>query len=232
MPSDRTGGWPYSSNLFVIASRGCDFLFPGCRPHCRPDPALLRAAPIWRPGNMMAAAPQGGRVSVVTNTPTGPGVRQRGPAGTGLQPGWGVSPERQHAIAEVLVGLVPLAGRLAPVQLRAAWRHAPACGRISSSGTPMCAGTCPCTGPTPAMCGCWPGNVAKTPTGMTTAGRLGRSPWPRAAWSSSTGPQAADGSRAGGCSLPRRWRSGPRMSTTSRMAVAGRRRASMRTRRR
>src|SRR6266487_2601024 len=68
---------------------------------------------------MMAAVPREGRVSAVASTPGGPGVRQRGPAGPGLQPGWGVSPERQQGIAEVLGGLVPPAGRLAPVQLRA-----------------------------------------------------------------------------------------------------------------
>jgi rhodanese-related sulfurtransferase len=37
----------------------------------------------------------------------------------GLQPGWGVSAGRQQAIAEVLGGLVPPSGRLAPAQLRA-----------------------------------------------------------------------------------------------------------------
>jgi rhodanese-related sulfurtransferase/predicted metal-dependent enzyme (double-stranded beta helix superfamily) len=58
-------------------------------------------------------------VSAVTSTPSGPGVQQRGQTGPGLQPGWGVSAERQQAIAEVLDGLVPPAGRLAPVQLRA-----------------------------------------------------------------------------------------------------------------
>src|SRR6266704_16032 len=68
---------------------------------------------------MMAAVPREGRVSAVASTPSGPGVQQRGQAGPGLQPGWGVSPGRQQAIAEVLGGLVPPAGRLAPVQLRA-----------------------------------------------------------------------------------------------------------------
>src|SRR5258708_30657146 len=68
---------------------------------------------------MMAAVPREGRVPAVTSTPAGPGVRLRGQAGPGLQPGWGVSPERQQAIAEVLGGLVPPAGRLAPGQLRA-----------------------------------------------------------------------------------------------------------------
>jgi rhodanese-related sulfurtransferase/predicted metal-dependent enzyme (double-stranded beta helix superfamily) len=39
--------------------------------------------------------------------------------GTGLKRGWGVSPERQHAIIDSLQGLVPQAGRLAPARLRA-----------------------------------------------------------------------------------------------------------------
>src|SRR5216683_1741562 len=68
----------------------------------------------------MAAVPrEEGHVSAVTSTPSGPGVQLRGQAGPGLQPGWGVSPERQQAIAEVLGGLVPPTGRLAPGQLRA-----------------------------------------------------------------------------------------------------------------
>jgi rhodanese-related sulfurtransferase len=58
-------------------------------------------------------------VSAVTSTPDGPGAVQRGQAGPGLQPGWGVSAERQRAIGEVLGALVPPAGRVAPVQLRA-----------------------------------------------------------------------------------------------------------------
>ena len=55
----------------------------------------------------MAAALREGRVSAVTSTPGGAGVQQRGQAGPGLQPGWGVSPERQQAVAEVLGGLAP-----------------------------------------------------------------------------------------------------------------------------
>ena len=39
--------------------------------------------------------------------------------GAGLKEGWGVSPERQQAIVDVLRGLVPQTGRLTPVQLRA-----------------------------------------------------------------------------------------------------------------
>ena len=58
-------------------------------------------------------------MSAVTSTPGGPGIPQRGQASPGLQPGWGVSAERQQAIAEVLGSLAPPAGRLAPVQLRA-----------------------------------------------------------------------------------------------------------------
>ncbi len=66
----------------------------------------------------MGAAPREGRVSGATVTPSGAGVQQRGQAAPGLQPGWGVSAERQQAIAGVLGGLVPPAGRLAPAQLR------------------------------------------------------------------------------------------------------------------
>ena len=66
-------------------------------------------------------------MSAVTSTPGGVGVRQRGQAGPGLQPGWGVSPERQRAIGEVLGGLVPPAGRLAPGQLRAVTAGLAAC---------------------------------------------------------------------------------------------------------
>ncbi|HXZ73276.1 MAG TPA: hypothetical protein VEH31_20700, partial [Streptosporangiaceae bacterium] len=66
-------------------------------------------------------------MSAVTSTPGGPGVHQRGQAGPGLQPGWGVSPERQHAVAEVLGSLVPPAWRLAPVQLRAVTAGLAAC---------------------------------------------------------------------------------------------------------
>jgi rhodanese-related sulfurtransferase/predicted metal-dependent enzyme (double-stranded beta helix superfamily) len=47
------------------------------------------------------------------------GAQQRTQIGSGLQPGWGVAPERQQAIAELLGGLIPPAGRLAPAQLRA-----------------------------------------------------------------------------------------------------------------
>jgi len=57
-------------------------------------------------------------MSAETITPSGADARQRGQAGAGLQPGWGVSPERQQAIGEVLGGLVPPTGRLAPAQLR------------------------------------------------------------------------------------------------------------------
>jgi rhodanese-related sulfurtransferase len=42
-----------------------------------------------------------------------------GVAESGLKPGWGASPERQQAIGEVMVGLAPSSGRLAPAQLRA-----------------------------------------------------------------------------------------------------------------
>jgi rhodanese-related sulfurtransferase len=58
-------------------------------------------------------------VSAVTITPGGVGAGRRGQPGPGLQPGWGVSPERQQAIAEVLGALVTPDGRLKPAQLRA-----------------------------------------------------------------------------------------------------------------
>jgi rhodanese-related sulfurtransferase len=58
-------------------------------------------------------------VSTATSATTGAGVQQRAQTGPGLQPGWGVTPERQRAVAEALGGLVPPTGRLAPAQLRA-----------------------------------------------------------------------------------------------------------------
>jgi rhodanese-related sulfurtransferase len=58
-------------------------------------------------------------VSTAAIAPAGAGAGQRGQPGRGLQRGWGVSAERQQAIAEVLGALVPPAGRLAPAQLRA-----------------------------------------------------------------------------------------------------------------
>jgi rhodanese-related sulfurtransferase len=62
---------------------------------------------------------EGGHVSVAAVTPAGAGGFPLGHSGAGLKEGWGVSPERQRAITGVLGGLVPQAGRLAPVQLRA-----------------------------------------------------------------------------------------------------------------
>lgn len=57
-------------------------------------------------------------MSLVTVSPgaAGPGPDQ---PGSGLRKGWGVSPERQQAIVDVLRHLVPQYGRLAPAQLRA-----------------------------------------------------------------------------------------------------------------
>src|SRR5260370_42549985 len=52
-------------------------------------------------------------------TPGSAGAEQPDRVGTGLKRGWGVSPERQHAIVDTLHGLVPRAGRLSPAQLRA-----------------------------------------------------------------------------------------------------------------
>ncbi len=57
-------------------------------------------------------------MSAVSSTTSGV-VHQRGQIGSGLQPGWGVTPERQQVVAEVLDGLVPQTGRLTPAQLRA-----------------------------------------------------------------------------------------------------------------
>ena len=58
-------------------------------------------------------------MSVTAVNPGGAGFDQQGQSGTGLKEGWGVSPERQQAIVDVLRGLVPQTGRLTPVQLRA-----------------------------------------------------------------------------------------------------------------
>jgi rhodanese-related sulfurtransferase len=58
-------------------------------------------------------------VSTATSAQSSAGVQQRAQTGSGLQPGCGVTPERQQAVAEVLGGLVPATGRLAPAQLRA-----------------------------------------------------------------------------------------------------------------
>jgi len=58
-------------------------------------------------------------VSVTAITPGGAGFDHQGRSSTGLKEGWGVSPERQQAIVDVLRGLVPQTGRLTPVQLRA-----------------------------------------------------------------------------------------------------------------
>src|SRR5215470_7865715 len=67
----------------------------------------------------MMMAVRGGHVSVTAITPGGAGFDQQGRSSTGLKQGWGVSPERQQAIVDVLRGLVPQTGRLTPVQLRA-----------------------------------------------------------------------------------------------------------------
>jgi rhodanese-related sulfurtransferase len=58
-------------------------------------------------------------VSTATSAASDVGVQQRAQIGPGLQHGWGVTPERQQAVAAVLGGLVPPTGRLAPAQLRA-----------------------------------------------------------------------------------------------------------------
>jgi rhodanese-related sulfurtransferase/predicted metal-dependent enzyme (double-stranded beta helix superfamily) len=81
-------------------------------------------------------------VSVITVSSGGAGAKDEGPGafpgtgplaasgalaagpdagedGTGLKPGWGVSPERQQAIADAMSSLAPVTGRLSPAQLRA-----------------------------------------------------------------------------------------------------------------
>src|SRR5215471_13120987 len=86
------------------------------------DATVAERRPVPGPAarrNMLGTAPREGQVSAATVPPRGAGARQRGQAGPGLQPGWGVSAERQQAIAEVLGGVVSPAGRLAPAQLRA-----------------------------------------------------------------------------------------------------------------
>src|SRR5580692_6432953 len=80
------------------------------------DTKQRRGSP-WR-REPITALP-GGRVSTATSAQSSAGVQQRAQTGSGLQPGCGVTPERQQAVAEVLGGLVPATGRLAPAQLRA-----------------------------------------------------------------------------------------------------------------
>jgi rhodanese-related sulfurtransferase len=58
-------------------------------------------------------------MSVTTPASGGASVQEAHDGGTGLRRGWGVSPERQQAIAGYVSGLVPAAGRLALTQLRA-----------------------------------------------------------------------------------------------------------------
>jgi rhodanese-related sulfurtransferase/predicted metal-dependent enzyme (double-stranded beta helix superfamily) len=56
-------------------------------------------------------------VSVATVSSGGSNPENQG-AGSGLKPGWGVSPERQLALADTLRDLAPRTGRLSPAQLR------------------------------------------------------------------------------------------------------------------
>jgi len=70
-------------------------------------------------------------VSVAVITSSGGGAAEpTGTAGVGLRHGWGVSPERQQAIMDALRDLVPPAGRLSPVQLRAITVKIAACGEL------------------------------------------------------------------------------------------------------
>jgi rhodanese-related sulfurtransferase/predicted metal-dependent enzyme (double-stranded beta helix superfamily) len=48
-------------------------------------------------------------------------------SGSGLKPGWGVSPQRQQAIGSMLHDLAPHSGRLAPAQLRSVTTALAAC---------------------------------------------------------------------------------------------------------
>ncbi len=58
-------------------------------------------------------------MSAVVTTSSGAGAGEPiDTAGTGLRRGWGVSTERQQAIAETLMDLVPRSGRLSPARLR------------------------------------------------------------------------------------------------------------------
>ncbi len=62
-------------------------------------------------------------MTIAATSPEGMSIPAEVPAadrtGTGLEPGWGVSPERQRAIEQTLHGLAPTSGRLTPHQLRA-----------------------------------------------------------------------------------------------------------------
>jgi hypothetical protein len=151
--------------------------------HEKPGP-WQRAGRILRAYHV--ALIEGGGVSVAVVTPGGSAAEEPfGETGAGLRRGWGVSPGRQQAIACTLQGLVPGGGRLSRPGCRpslARSSHAGTCGRTWSCMIRMSAGTCRCTGRTAATCGFWPGNAARTPIGMTMAGRLARSPRRRVAW--------------------------------------------------
>jgi rhodanese-related sulfurtransferase len=57
-------------------------------------------------------------VSVATVRSGSGSPENQGDAGTGLKPGWGVSPERQQALVAIMGDLSPVSGRLSPAQLR------------------------------------------------------------------------------------------------------------------
>ena len=70
-------------------------------------------------------------MSVAVITSSGGGAEDpTGTAGSGLRHGWGVSPERQRAILDVLRDLVPQAGRLSPAALRAVTTKIAASGQL------------------------------------------------------------------------------------------------------
>jgi rhodanese-related sulfurtransferase len=83
-----------------------------------PDPAGGKISCIDAGPARRGTHAEGGRVSLATVAPEGPGADDSGPVSTGLKQGWGVSPERQQAIMDTLNGLLPRAGRLSSAQLR------------------------------------------------------------------------------------------------------------------
>ncbi|HEY1616827.1 MAG TPA: rhodanese-like domain-containing protein [Streptosporangiaceae bacterium] len=60
---------------------------------------------------------EGRSVSIATVSSGGTSSSEQ--SGTGLKPGWGVSPERQQAIGDTMRDLAPPSGRLSPGELRA-----------------------------------------------------------------------------------------------------------------
>ena len=150
-----------------------------------------------------------------------PGAEQPDRLGTGLKPGWGVSPQRQQAIVDTLHGLVPRTGRLSAAQLRAVTVSSP---RARSSGLTSSSTT---------------RRALVPPLHRSNACDVWLLAWERGQdtdWHDHGGSSGsfavAEGSLVeqyripsgrrlsrGGCGTARRWRSGPGMSTTSRTAA-------------